>query len=56
MTADPARELVRAYFPGARSENGGRLRSEMDAILDHWFRWRSGRFDDSAPAGYLSGA
>ncbi|MDZ4062248.1 MAG: pyridoxal-dependent decarboxylase [Brevundimonas sp.] len=51
MTADPARELVRAYFPGARSENGGRLRSEMDAILDHWFRWRSGRFEDSAPAG-----
>jgi glutamate/tyrosine decarboxylase-like PLP-dependent enzyme len=56
MTADPARELVRAYFPGARSENGGRLRSEMDAILDHWFRWRSGRFDDSAPAGGLIAA
>ncbi len=56
MTADPARELVRAYFPGARSENGGRLRNEMDAILDHWFRWRSGRFDDSAPAGGLIAA
>jgi glutamate/tyrosine decarboxylase-like PLP-dependent enzyme len=49
MTADPSRELVRAYFPGARSENERRLRGEIDATLDHWFRWRSGRFEDSAP-------
>jgi glutamate/tyrosine decarboxylase-like PLP-dependent enzyme len=48
MTADPARELVRTYFPGARSENERRLRGEIDATLDHWFRWRSGRFEDSA--------
>lgn len=48
MTADPSRELVRAYFPGARSENERRLRGEIDATLDHWFRWRSGRFEDSA--------
>lgn len=48
MTADPPRELVRAYFPGARSENERRLRGEIDATLDHWFRWRSGRFEDSA--------
>ncbi len=51
MTADPARELVRTYFPGARSENESRLRGEIDATLDHWFRWRSGRFDDSARVG-----
>lgn len=48
MTADPPRELVRTYFPGARSENERRLRGEIDATLDHWFRWRSGRFEDSA--------
>lgn len=47
MTADPSRELVRTYFPGARSENERRLRGEIDATLDHWFRWRSGRFEDS---------
>ncbi len=51
MTADPARELVRTYFPGARSENERRLRGEIDATLDHWFRWRSSRFEDSAPTG-----
>ena len=49
MTPDPARELVHTCFPGARSENEPRLRGEIDAILDHWFRWRSGRFEDSAP-------
>ena len=48
MTADMPRELVRTYFPGARSENERRLRGEIDATLDHWFRWRSGRFEDSA--------
>lgn len=26
------------------------LRAEIDATLDHWLRWRSGRFEDSAPA------
>lgn len=50
MTADPARELVRTYFPGVRSENERRLRGEIDATLDHWFRWRSGRFEASATA------
>ncbi|MGZ9098426.1 MAG: pyridoxal phosphate-dependent decarboxylase family protein [Brevundimonas sp.] len=49
MTAALARDLVRTYFPGARSENESRLRGEIDATLDHWFRWRSGRFEDSAP-------
>jgi len=48
MTAAPSRELVHAYFPGARSENERRMRGEIDATLDHWFRWRSGRFEDSA--------
>ena len=56
MTAEPARELVRTYFPGARSENERRLRGEIDATLDHWFRWRSGRFEDSAPVGDLIAA
>lgn len=51
MTTDLAREIARTYFPGARSENESRLRGEMDATLDHWFRWRSGRFEDSAPVG-----
>lgn len=51
MSADTARDIVRSYFPGARSENEWRLRAEMDATLDHWFRWRSARFEDSAPAG-----
>lgn len=51
MTTDLAREIARTYFPGARSENESRLRGEIDATLDHWFRWRSGRFEDSAPAG-----
>jgi len=50
MSTDLAREIARTYFPGARSENEHRLRNEMDATLDHWFRWRSGRFEDSAPA------
>ena len=49
MSTDLAREIARTYFPGARSENEGRLRGEMDATLDHWFRWRSARFEDSAP-------
>lgn len=48
MTADLTRDLVRTYFPGARSENERRLRGEIDATLDHWFRWRSARFEDSA--------
>lgn len=51
MSTDLAREIARTYFPGARSENESRLRGEMDATLDHWFRWRSGRFEDSAPVG-----
>lgn len=48
MNTDPSLELVRTYFPGARSENERRVRGEIDAVLDHWFRWRSGRFEDSA--------
>lgn len=48
MTADPARDLTHTFFPGARSENERRLREEIDATLNHWFRWRSGRFEDSA--------
>jgi len=48
MTTDLSREIARTYFPGARSENESRLRGDVDATLDHWFRWRAGRFDDSA--------
>lgn len=51
MTANQTRELVSTYFPGPRSENESRLRGEIDATLDHWFGWRSGRFEDSARAG-----
>ena len=51
MTAAPSRELVRTYFPGALSENERRLRGEIDATLDHWFRWRSSRFEDGASNG-----
>ncbi len=51
MTNELAREIVRTNFLGARSENQDRLRNEIDATLDHWFRWRSGRFKDSAPIG-----
>lgn len=51
MAPDLANTLVGTCFPGARSENEGRLRQEIDATLDHWFRWRSGRFEDSAPGG-----
>jgi glutamate/tyrosine decarboxylase-like PLP-dependent enzyme len=51
MTTELAREIAGTYFPGARSENEHRLRDEVDAVLNHWFRWRSGRFEDSAPVG-----
>lgn len=49
MTTDLAREIAGTYFPGPRSENERRLRDEVDSVLNHWFRWRSARFEDSAP-------
>lgn len=45
---DSAEALAGAFFPGADSENGARLREQMSAMLDHWFQWRDHRF--SAPA------
>lgn len=43
-----AEALTGAFFPGADSQNGVRLREQMSAMLDHWFQWRDHRF--SAPA------
>jgi len=38
----PADVLAAAYFPGPRSENEAFARSELTAVLDHWFDWRKG--------------
>jgi glutamate/tyrosine decarboxylase-like PLP-dependent enzyme len=39
VAASPA-VLAAGFFPGPRSENEPIVRGEIDAVLDHWFRWR----------------
>lgn len=36
----------RAYFLGPKSENQAWVRSEIQSILGHWFRWRKDLFPD----------
>lgn len=39
-----------AYFLGPKSENAAWVRSEFQAILEHWFDWRQSLFmDDPSP-------
>ncbi len=41
---------MKAFFLGPKSENEAWVRSEIQAILDHWFNWRKSLFPDDPEA------
>jgi len=49
MTTDQASGAYKAFFLGPKAENEAWVRSEFQAILEHWFQWRKDLFPGDAP-------